>query len=79
MSTYDPNSVSSGYLGFLQSAEMISNLIFASVVAVAVLFAVFVLINGRAKLSEGFPGSWFSAGLWEMSSFIGALRFPASS
>ena len=51
MSTYDPNSVSSGYLGFLQSAEMISNLIFASVVAVAVLFAVFVLINGRAKLS----------------------------
>ena len=29
MSTYDPNSVSSGYLGFLQSAEMISNLIFA--------------------------------------------------
>ncbi|HCO52715.1 MAG TPA: formate dehydrogenase subunit gamma, partial [Sutterellaceae bacterium] len=56
MSTYDPNSVSSGYLGFLQSAEMISNLIFASIVAVAVLFAVFVLINGRAKLTEGFSG-----------------------
>ena len=35
MSTYDPNSVSSGYLGFLQSAEMISNLIFASIIAVA--------------------------------------------
>ena len=56
MSTYDPNSVSSGYLGFLQSAEMISNLIFASIIAVAVLFAVFVLINGRAKLSDGFSG-----------------------
>ena len=27
-----------------------------SIVAVAVLFAVFVLINGRAKLSEGFSG-----------------------
>ena len=56
MSSYDPSSVSSGYLGFLQSAEMISNLVFASVVAVAVLFAVFVLINGRAKLSDGFSG-----------------------
>lgn len=54
MSTYDPNSVSSGYLGFLQSAEMISNLIFASVVAVAVLFAVFVLINGRSKALRRF-------------------------
>ena len=41
MSTYDPNSVSSGYLGILQSAEIISNLIIPSNVAVADLFELF--------------------------------------
>ena len=55
-SSYDPTAVSSGYLGFLQSTETISNLIFASIVVVALLFAVFVLINGRAKLKDGFSG-----------------------
>lgn len=56
-SVYDPAQVGSGYLGFLQSAQTISNLIFSSIVAVAVLFAIFVLINGRAKLTEGFSGN----------------------
>lgn len=55
-SSFAPDSVSSGYLGFLQSSQTIANLILASIVAVAILFAVFVLFNGRAKLTEGFSG-----------------------
>ncbi len=54
--TYNPDSVSAGYLSFLHAAETIGNVIFAAVVAVAVLFAVFVLVNGRARLDDGFSG-----------------------
>ncbi|MCG5030633.1 formate dehydrogenase subunit gamma [Mesosutterella sp. OilRF-GAM-744-9] len=54
--TYNPDAVSSGYLGFLQASTTIANFIFAAVVLVAVLFAVFVMINGRAKLEHGFSG-----------------------
>lgn len=54
--TYNPDAVSAGYLGFLQSSATIGNFIFAAVVLVALLFLVFVLINGRAKLDKGFSG-----------------------
>lgn len=54
--TYAPDGVSEGYLSFLHSTAGIANFIFLSVVLVAVLFAVFVLINGRAKLEHGFSG-----------------------
>lgn len=54
--TYAPDGVNAGYLSFLQASESIANWIFASVVLVAVLFAVFVLINGRARLADGFSG-----------------------
>ena len=54
--SYNPDAVSTGYLSFLHAAETIGNLIFAAVVVVAILFAVFVLINGRAKLDNGFCG-----------------------
>lgn len=53
---YNPDAVNSGYLSFLHAAESIGNAIFASVVLVALLFAVFVLINGRARLTDGFSG-----------------------
>ena len=49
--TYNPDAVSAGYLSFLHSAEVTANFIFASVVLVALLFAVFVLINGRVRLT----------------------------
>ena len=39
---------------------MTANFIFASVVLVALLFAVFVLINGRARLADGFSGRLIS-------------------
>lgn len=55
-SSFDPTSVPASYIGFLQSTEAVSNWIFASVVVVTLLFAVFMLINGRAKLTEGFSG-----------------------
>lgn len=54
--TYDPAAAESGFLAFLHASEGIANWIFASVVLVAVLFAVFVLINGRARLHKGFSG-----------------------
>ena len=53
---YGPAPVDHGYIDFLQSAATIGNWIFASVVLVAVLFTVFLLINGRAKLEHGFSG-----------------------
>lgn len=56
LQTYNPDAVNAGYLGFLHAAEAIGNWVFASVVLVAVLFAVFVLVNGRAKLANGFSG-----------------------
>ena len=58
--TYNPDAVSAGYLSFLHSAEVTANFIFASVVLVALLFAVFVLINGRARLADGFSGRLIS-------------------
>jgi formate dehydrogenase subunit gamma len=54
--TYSPDTVSTGYLGFLQSSAGIANWVFASVVIVAIIFAIFMLINGRAKLVNGFSG-----------------------
>ncbi|MDY3114777.1 MAG: formate dehydrogenase subunit gamma [Sutterella sp.] len=53
---YNPDAVNAGYLGFLHATETIGNVIFASVVLVAILFAIFLMINGRAKLTHGFSG-----------------------
>lgn len=54
--TYLPEGVSEGYLSFVQSAATIGNVIFMSVVLVAILFTIFVIFNGRAKLENGFSG-----------------------
>lgn len=54
--TYLPEGVSETYLSFIHSADTIGNVIFMSVVLTAILFTVFVLFNGRAKLENGFSG-----------------------
>ncbi len=52
----DPAAVNAGYLQLLQASEGFGGWILASVVGMAVLLAVFVLFNGRAKLTHGFSG-----------------------
>ena len=54
--TYQPGVVNESFLSFVHSAASIGNAIFMSVVLVAVLFTLFVLVNGRAKLEKGFSG-----------------------
>lgn len=61
----DPAAVNNTYLQLLQSSETLGTLIFASVVGLILFLAVFVLINGRAKLTDGFSNKlidrWSSA------------------
>ncbi len=54
--TYSPDAVGEGTLNMLHHAELFGNLILLSVVGVAILFAIFLAINGRAKLHHGFSG-----------------------
>jgi formate dehydrogenase subunit gamma len=53
---YSPDTVSTSYLNFLHSSGAIAGWVFSSLVVVAILFAVFMLINGRSKLINGFSG-----------------------
>ena len=63
----DPAAVKAGYLNLLQASETWGSWILASVVGMALLLVVFVLINGRSKLSHGFSGKlierWTAADL----------------
>lgn len=72
--TYNPDAVNTGYISFLHATETIANTVFASVVLIALLFAVFVLINGRAKLEHGFSGKLIDR--W--SSFDVAMHWLAA-
>ena len=57
LQSYDPSAANEGYLGFLSSDSAIALWILAAFALVAVLFALFVLVNGRAKLQDGFSGN----------------------
>lgn len=52
---YRPELVNQGYIDFLQS-NSIGTWIFASIVLVTILFSLFLMVNGRAKLEAGFSG-----------------------